>query len=88
MQRTNIYLDDTTLRSLKVLAAARGISMSDIVREAIDSLMAQARTRGWSDDVRRLLKDIEARKLAPLSEEDAVEEVRSYRRERQAARKT
>ena len=39
MQRTNIYLDERQLRSLKHLAAEQRQSMADLVRSAIDDYL-------------------------------------------------
>jgi hypothetical protein len=41
MRRTNIYLDEDRLRTLKHLAAEEGRSVADIVRGAIDSYLAE-----------------------------------------------
>ncbi len=39
MRRTNLYLDPDKLRALKMLAASEDASVSDLVREAIDTLI-------------------------------------------------
>jgi hypothetical protein len=39
MRRTNLYLDPDKLRALKMLAANEDASVSDLVREAIDTLI-------------------------------------------------
>jgi plasmid stability protein len=82
MQRTNIYLDEDTVRSLKLLAAARGTTMSDLIRDAVRDMMAGEKQRDWSGEIRALLDSIGRRNLPELSEEEIVAEVRAARAER------
>jgi hypothetical protein len=46
MRRTNLYLDPEKLRALKMLAASEDASVSDLVREAIDTLIARRLAKG------------------------------------------
>lgn len=95
MRRTNLYLDPDKLRALKMLAATEDASVSDLVREAIDTLIdrrLQARTAAGPraappllDDVLRCIDD----KRPPLTQADidrdiadAVTESRSERTNR------
>jgi Arc/MetJ-type ribon-helix-helix transcriptional regulator len=41
MHRTNIYLDEDQRAALRRLSAASGETMSDVVRRAIDRLLAE-----------------------------------------------
>ena len=41
MVRTQIYLTDEEKRGLESAAAARGVSQSDLIRQAIDELLAR-----------------------------------------------
>jgi cytochrome P450 len=95
MRRTNLYLDPDKLRALKMLAANEDASVSDLVREAIDTLIdrrlheraaADPRTATTLlDDVLRRIDD----KRPPLSQDEidrdvaeAVSESRSDRTNR------
>jgi len=42
MQRTNVYLDEDQIRALKVLAAEQGRSLAELVRRAVDRLLADS----------------------------------------------
>ena len=39
MKRHNLYLDEEKLRSLRVVAASENVTVSDLVREAIDRII-------------------------------------------------
>lgn len=43
MHRTQIYIDTAQRRALKALAKERGISLSELIREAIWNLIAKFR---------------------------------------------
>lgn len=80
MHRTNIYLDDATVRSLKLLAAARGKSMSDLVRDAIDAMLAEsANGVNWREEVLGILQRSHDRDTPDMSAEDIMAEVRAER---------
>ena len=94
MRRTNLYLDPEKLRALKMLAANEDASVSDLVREAIDTMIdgrlnerapADPRTTTMLDDVLRRVDG----KRPPLSQDEidrdvaeAVTEARSDRANR------
>ncbi len=94
MRRTNLYLDPDKLRALKMLAANEDASVSDLVREAIDTLIdrrlheraaADPRAATLLDDVLRRIDE----KRPPLSQDEidrdvaeAVSESRSDRTNR------
>jgi hypothetical protein len=94
MRRTNLYLDPEKLRALKMLAANEDASVSDLVREAIDTMIdrrlserapADLRTTTTLDDVLRRVDE----KRPPLSQDEidrdvaeAVTEARSDRANR------
>ncbi len=41
MERTQIYLDEGQKAALRVIAADRGQNVSDVIRQAIDRLLAE-----------------------------------------------
>jgi hypothetical protein len=48
MIRTQIQLSESQLRRLKAAAAARGVSLAELVRRGVDVLLAAgAREAGW-----------------------------------------
>lgn len=50
MVRTQIQLEDTQYRKLKALAAARSVSMAELVREGVDALLrSEGRDRRWEE---------------------------------------
>ena len=44
MQRTHVYLTDTQIEGLKALAAETGTSQAELVRRAVDGLLATRRS--------------------------------------------
>jgi cytochrome P450 len=95
MRRTNLYLDPDKLRALKMLAANEDASVSDLVREAIDTLIDRRLHERAAADPRAattLLDDVLRRideKRPPLSQDEidrdvaeAVSESRSDRTNR------
>lgn len=91
MQRTNIYLDDEQLLALKHLAAAEGQSVAQLVRQAVDRLLAERLPvdGAWAARLDGLIRRIRARvpaDAAPVEIEADVsaarEEVRQSRRAR------
>jgi len=82
MHRTNVYLDSEVVRSLKLLAAARGKSMSDLIREAVDDMLAHPPDGvDWRSEVAGIL-DRAGRDLPDLDEDAIAAEVSATRRER------
>lgn len=49
MVRTQIYLTDEEKRGLEAAAASRGVSQSDLIRQAIDDLLARVGATDRSD---------------------------------------
>ena len=41
MKRHNLYLDEEKLRTLRVVAASESVTVSDLVREAIDRIIVE-----------------------------------------------
>ena len=44
--RTAIYLDEETHRDLRHLSIDRGVSMTELVRQAVDKLLKEAKKGG------------------------------------------
>lgn len=47
MQRTQIYLTDHEQTGLQRMAQARGVTVSAVIREAVDQYLATAPQPGW-----------------------------------------
>jgi predicted nucleotidyltransferase len=87
VQRTSIYLDDQTLKSLKLLAVASGTTVSDKIREAVEALMtAQVGSTDWRDKVNGIMERLKSRDLPGLSGQEITKEVRAVRSARTRAR--
>ena len=43
VNRTQVQLTDEQLRRVKAVAAARGVSMAEVIREAVDALTSEGR---------------------------------------------
>lgn len=89
MTRTNIYLDDDQVRALKHLAAEDRVTVSELVRRAIDAYVAARaeETRDWAARFGALVRRIQDRLPPDVSPETveadvarAVAEVRAARR--------
>lgn len=52
MVRTQIQLTESQARELKRLAAARGVSMAELIRQGVDSLL-KSKTLGSDEELRR-----------------------------------
>lgn len=80
MRRTQIYLDEDQKRALRAIAADKEVNMSDLVRSAIDRLLADEIPLGdWGSRFDALLQRIEAE----MPHEPTDEEVeRAYRQAR------
>jgi Ribbon-helix-helix protein, copG family len=97
MRRTNIYLDDRQLELLRGLSDARGRSVAELVREAVDSWLESQRARRvppgeWEERFDALLdrraRLVRERQFDPAQvERDVMEAVREVRRARSARRR-
>jgi hypothetical protein len=97
MRRTNIYLDDRQLTTLRLLSEARGVPVASLVREALDAwLEAQGARPIQDDEWRRRFDDLMRRRDAIAKEHnfdpeeverDVMEAVREVRRARAARRR-
>ncbi len=97
MQRTNIYLEDRQLASLRALAERRGESVASLVRNALDRWLAEQGVRTidqgeWERRFDALLARRRARAAERGLEEAAVERevmaaVREVREARAAGRR-
>jgi predicted transcriptional regulator len=93
VQRTNIYLDERQLRTLKHIAAEKRSSVATLVREAVDAYLDRQRAedRAWMETVDELWRGIREHSAdVPPDEIEAEisaarEEVREMRRARRAA---
>jgi Arc/MetJ-type ribon-helix-helix transcriptional regulator len=64
MHRTNIYLDPDQRAALRHLTAASGETMSDVVRRAIDRLLAdEFAGQDWSGRLDALLARVDSRNV-------------------------
>jgi predicted DNA-binding protein len=92
MRRTNIYLDDEQLASLRGLSERRGLPVATLVREAIDEWLAAQGVRQIPEDEwnRRFSALLERRtRIADddgLSQEDVERDVMQAVREVRKAR--
>lgn len=60
MVRTQIQITENQARALRVLASSEGRSMADIIREGIESLLAERGVRNRREIARRALAVIGA----------------------------
>ena len=89
MRRTNIYLDEDQLRSLKHLAAEDERRVAELVREAIDDYLARrlADDAAWRERFDRLVERVRARVPAGISPDEIEADITAARDEvRQAHR--
>jgi predicted DNA-binding protein len=97
MRRTNIYLDDEQLASLRGLSERRGQPVATLVREAIDAWLSSQGARPLPEDERvqrfeaLLRRRDEIWRELDVSEEeverDVAEAIREVRRARAARRR-
>lgn len=90
-QRTNVYLDQEQLTALKLIALDEHASVADLVRQAVDRLLAEkmGRGSGWSERLGATLGRLRSRLPAEVSPAEvdadvdaALDEVRRERRAR------
>lgn len=93
MKRTNIYLDEDRLLTLKHLAVGENRSVADIVRSAIDTYLAErvVSDEVWRDRMNQLVERVQGRispEITPEEIEDDNTKAREEtRRERHATRR-
>ncbi len=80
MKRHNLYLDEEKLRTLRVVAASESVTVSDLVREAIDRIIAdrlsgakRSPSENLQDRLNRLFEHVAQKIPAGLSEEEIDE---------------
>ena len=100
MRRTNFYLDPDKLRALKVFAASESVSVSDLVREAIDQIinkrLAKAKAASGNGSnatlLDQVLQRIDAARPTDISddeiERDIIDAADQVRVERAARRRS
>ena len=88
MTRTQIYLDEDQKAALRLLAAGRDSTVSDIVREAVDRLLQdELQNEDFASRLAAVQSRLQAR-LGERSEDDvagALKRARSARRRRSPA---
>lgn len=87
-RRTSIYLDDSAMKALKLLAVASGTTVSEKIREAVDVMLAaQVGQVDWPAQIEAMLDRAGARKLPDMRGEELQGEVKAVRRARSAGEK-
>jgi Arc/MetJ-type ribon-helix-helix transcriptional regulator len=82
-RRTSIYLDDSAMKALKLLAVASGTTVSEKIREAVDTMLAaQVGQVDWSSEIEGILERARSRDLPELSGEEMMAEVKAVRANR------
>lgn len=63
LQRTNVYLADDQIRALKHLAAEQGRSLAELVRQAVDRLLAEqgGPDPSWRERLDRVVRRADSR---------------------------
>lgn len=80
-RRTSIYLDDSALKGLKLLAATSGTTFSEKIREAVDVMLAtQVGQVDWPAEIEAMLERARARDLPELTGKEMIAEVQDVRR--------
>jgi Arc/MetJ-type ribon-helix-helix transcriptional regulator len=80
MNRTQIYLDERQRKALKLIAATTDVSMSDLIRRAVDRLLLSDEFAGkdWASEMRIAVESI--RESVPQLSDEALDELGSKRR--------
>ena len=79
-RRTSIYLDEHAMKALKLLAAASGTTVSEKIREAVDTMLAaQVGQVDWSAEIEGMLERARRRNLPELSGDEMMAEIQSVR---------
>ncbi len=77
--RTQIYLDENQRRALKMIAASTDSTMSDLVRRAINRLLAdEFAGKHWASEIRIAVDRI--RESVPAMEEHDLDKLAAARR--------
>jgi len=81
VQRTNIYLEEEQLRAVKHLAADDRESVAVLVREAIDTYLAQRVGDGtkWNERFASLLEHVQGRVPADIPTDEIEADIRAAR---------
>jgi hypothetical protein len=79
-RRTGIYLDDSSIKALKLPAEASGPSVSAKIGEAVDTMLsAQGREVDWSSRIESILERARGCELPELSAHEMIAEVNAVR---------
>jgi len=79
--RTQIYLDESQRRALKLLAATSDSTMSDLVRRAVDRLLSdEFAAKDWAAEMGAVVQRI--RTSGPELSDDEIDAAIAARRER------
>jgi len=89
MQRTNVYLSEEQLRLLKHLAAEDRQSVATLVREAVDSYLAErlSHDQMWDQRLTQLLERVRGRIPASASPDEIEADITAARKDARAARR-
>lgn len=89
MQRTNVYLDEEQLRLLKHLAAEERTSVATLVRQAVDTYLADrlADDEMWNARLAGLLDRVRSRVPADVSPDDIEADITAARQDYRSARR-
>ena len=89
MRRTNIYLEDEKLGVLKHLANVRGATVSDLVRQAVDVLLAEQlqQERNWGQRLDDLVDRVRSRVPVAATSDEIEADVTEARSEVNARRR-
>lgn len=88
MRRTQIYLDEDQKRALRAIAADKDVNVSDLVRRAIDKLLADEIPRGdWGSRFDALLKRVEGELARDPTDDEVEAAFRQARAEMREARR-
>ena len=83
MHRTNIFLTDAQRNGLKALALISGETASDIVRRAIDRILAEGFAGDdWRAHLEKVVQNVRASIPEEISEEQILAAQKSARRKR------
>jgi Arc/MetJ-type ribon-helix-helix transcriptional regulator len=85
--RTQIYLDDKQRRALKMLAASRDLTVSDLVRRAVDRLLCdEFGDKNWETEMEAAVTRIRAggSELSDDQVDAAIAQRRARRRQKKA----